>query len=315
MVVLRADPWLPDYGMGFEVAVEEEAGAVDPFVESADWTHGRPGAPRGGELWFVDGVRRVEVRVDASDGERHAPGLFGSYAVGAVCSNGSARFCGHRVRRAVVVGGRLGAERIVVRDLVFEPECEASTDPDAPLVRLQRLMRSAEAELAQETAERGGRLVLADGPLALNSYESPTESPVVGVVKRAARDYLGRSEAALLAWLAPAQRTPLFEIGDEESRRRRYSWYVRITDVRAGHHDRAGLVRCEVRAGIGLAAAIEIADRVTGSLPLYAGRPWDARTPQNVVPIAALEQWLRHRMGDTRLIRRALMDHLAADAA
>src|SRR5919201_768700 len=233
MVVLRADPWLPDYGMGFEVAVEEEAGAVDPFVESADWTHGRPGAPRGGELWFVDGVRRVEVRVDASDGERHAPGLFGSYAVGAVCSNGSARFCGHRVRRAVVVGGRLGAERIVVRDLVFEPECEASTDPDAPLVRLQRLMRSAEAELAQETAERGGRLVLADGPLALNSYESPTESP----------------------------------------------------------------------------------DRVTGSLPLYAGRPWDARTPQNVVPIAALEQWLRHRMGDTRLIRRALMDHLAAEAA
>src|ERR671934_886220 len=179
MVVLRADPWLPDYGMGFEVAVEEEAGAVDPFVESADWTHGRPGAPRGGELWFVDGVRRVEVRVDASDGERHAPGLFGSYAVGAVCSNGSARFCGHRVRRAVVVGGRLGAERIVVRDLVFEPECEASLDPDAPLLRLQRLMRAAEAELAQEIAATPERLLPAGGPPAPRPHHLPAGSPIV----------------------------------------------------------------------------------------------------------------------------------------
>src|SRR5919202_1653250 len=123
MVVLRADPWMPDYGMGFEIAVEETAGPVDPFVETEDWTRGRSGAPRRGELWFVDGVRRVELRVDASDGDRHAPGLFGTYAVGTVCSNGSARFCGHEVRRALVVGGRLGAERISVGGLVFDPEC------------------------------------------------------------------------------------------------------------------------------------------------------------------------------------------------
>ena len=314
MVSLRADPWMPEYGMGFEIATEESPGPVDPFVETDDWTRGRSGVPRDGALWFVDGVRRVELRVQASDGDRHAPGLFGSYAVGTVCSNGSARFCEHRVRRAVVVGGRLGAERVAARDLVFEPECEASLDPDAPLLRLQRLMRAAEAELAQEIAATPERLVLADGPLALSSYDVPAESPIVGVVKRAAREYLEAPQASLLGRLAPAQRTPVFEIGDEDARRRRYSWYVRIAPIRAGQHERAGLARCEVRAGDGVAAAIRLADRVTGALPLYAGRPWDARTPQNVVPIAALEQWLRHRMGDTRLVRRALMEFLAEAA-
>ncbi|HKW78515.1 MAG TPA: hypothetical protein VJQ09_05390 [Candidatus Limnocylindria bacterium] len=314
MVVLRADPWMPDYGMGFEIATEESAGPVDPFVESEDWSGGRAGSAPAEELWFVDGVRRVELRVDASDGGRHAPGLFGSYAVGTVCSNGSATFGGHRVRRALVVGGRLGADRVAIDELVFEPECEASSDPDAPLLRLQRLMRAAEADLAEEMAVERGRVVLADGPLALSSFEVSSESPVVGVVKRAAREYLEAPQAALLVRLAPARRTPLFEIGDEDSRRRRYAWYVRIAAVRAGQHDRSGLVRCEVRAGIGLDAAIATADRVTASLPWYAGRPWDARTPQNVVPIAALEQWLRHRMGDTRLVRRALMEYLAEAA-
>ena len=92
MVVLRADPWMPDYGMGFEVAADEPSGAVDPFVETEDWTTGRSGAPRAGALVFVDGVRRVELRVLATHGARRAAGLFGSYAVGSVWSNGEAHF-------------------------------------------------------------------------------------------------------------------------------------------------------------------------------------------------------------------------------
>jgi len=78
MVVLRADPWMPDYGMGFEVAADEPSGSVDPFVETEDWTKGRSGAQRAGALVFVDGVRRVELRVVASHGARRAAGLFGS---------------------------------------------------------------------------------------------------------------------------------------------------------------------------------------------------------------------------------------------
>lgn len=309
MLVLRADPWLPEYGMGFDAAVDEAPPeSVDPFVETADWSRGLSGVPRPAALAFVDGVRRVEVRLLASDGDRRAPGLFGSYAAGAVHSDGAARFGEHRVRRALVVGGGLAPTRTALHDLVFEPECEESCEPDAPLLRLQRLMRAAEADLAREVAAVPGRLVLADGPLGYTFSDAPTASPVVGVVKRSAREYLAAPQSGLLAQLEAARRTPLFVVGDERSRDRRFSWYVRLAPLRAPFHDRSGLVRCELRYGAGLDEARAVADHVTSALPLFAGRAWDARTPQNVVPIAALEQWLRHRMGDTRVVRRAVME-------
>ena len=50
-----------------------------------------------------------------------------------------------------------------------------------------------------------------------------------------------------------------------------------------------------------------VADRVSALLPDFAGRPSDPRTPQNLVPVAGLESWLRHRLGATALVRHALM--------
>ena len=41
---------------------------------------------------FVDGVRRIELRLEASLDGRRVPGLFGSFAVGSVCSDGAATF-------------------------------------------------------------------------------------------------------------------------------------------------------------------------------------------------------------------------------
>ena len=59
--------------------------------------------------------------------------------------------------------------------------------------------------------------------------------------------------------------------------------------------------------------ARELADRVTALLPRYAGRPSDPRTPQNLAPVAGLETWLRHRMGDRAMVRRALLAWLVAE--
>ena len=102
MVVLRADPWSPEYGMGFEPAVEESPlPRADPTVETEDWSAPivpPPAVP--GPVWFVDGVRRVELRLLADEGNRRVPGLFGSYAVGAVRCDGRASFEASRVCRA-----------------------------------------------------------------------------------------------------------------------------------------------------------------------------------------------------------------------
>jgi hypothetical protein len=162
-------------------------------------------------------------------------------------------------------------------------------------------MRDAEGEVAKGTlAARHADLVVADGPLAYIH-----EGPLVGMVKRQARTYLDGDRARILARLQPGERTPIFKLG--EQRLERYSWYLRLTPGRAIDATMAGLVRLEVSAAAGLTAAQELAALASGVLPLFASRPGhDARAPQNVYPVSALEAHLRHRLGDAMLIRRAI---------
>jgi len=316
MVMLRADPWAPDYGMGFDAAGEEPAGAVDTMVETENWsTPLSAPRPEGCPVWFVDGVRRVELRLVAQDSGRRAAGLFGSYAVGSVICDGRSTFGEHLVCRSVVLAGGLPAQRVEVsaggQRLVFDPSTDQRHDPNAPLDRLQSLMREAEAALAARTALPAGAVALIDGPL--HFYEEPSDS-VVGVIKRFVRQYLGPDEEALLTRLEPGQRTPVFALLDLAENPQWFSWYSRIAPIRVPWHDHAGIVRCEVGAAVGPARAVDLAEVVTGILPRFAGRAWDPRTPQNLAPVAALETWLRHRMGDRRLIRRALTEWLTAQA-
>jgi len=215
----------------------------------------------------------------------------------------------------VVLSGGLNPDPVTVKvgtgELRFEPATAVGTDPNAPLVRLQELMREQERALAARLAQDGAPLVLVDGPLRLG--EEP-HSSAVGVVKRFVRRYLDDDQEQLLARLGPGERTPVFGLLDQQAKLRGYSWYTRIATMRVVFHDHAGIVRCEVRATVGLAGAVELAGRVTALLPAFAGRAADARTPQNLAPVAGLEGWLRHRLGHPGLVRRALMERLYEEA-
>lgn len=303
--------------MGFDVRFEEPELDVDAAVETEDWSTPRgPGQIERTPLWFVDGVRRTELRLIVDTDTRRVRGLLGSYAVGAVHTDSAATFGDQEVRRAFVLGGGERGERLDIpcgrSVLEFDPETTPGNEPDDPLIELQHLMREAEGALAARLATESDQVVLMDGPLAPSLRRSTTACPVVGVIKRFGREYLEPENAQLLPKLGPGDRTPLFALS--QIKVRRYAWYARLTAVRAPWHDHAGLVRCEIRGSLPVDEAANVADRVTSYLPAFAGRPQDPRTPQNLIPIAGLETRLRHRIGDSALIRRALIDHLSERA-
>lgn len=314
MIQLRADPWRPDHGVGAEVSFEDEMthAVTDPTVEATDWSKpiSPPPCPQDAVV-FVDGVMRTELRVMASDGDKRAWGLIGSFAAGAVRCDGVAAFVAEDrpVGRAFLLGGRIEAPDLEVRigAAKLSYECRATTDDSPTGLRrgLQRLMLAEEQRLAALLA--GDTLVFADGPLHLDS--SAGKARVVGVVKRMVSAYLEGAEAALLTRLQPGERTPLFGLGNNILDR--YAWYVRLLPQSDAWHELAGLVRCEVRMEIGLEEATRIANMVACHLPTFAGRPgMDPRAPQNLTPVGALEARLKHRLGSSMLIGRALTARL-----
>jgi hypothetical protein len=260
---------------------------------------------------FVDGVMRTELRVLASDGDARAWGLIGSYAAGGVLCDGTASFVAEDrpIGRAFLLGGRIetGGIEVTIGAAHIAYDCHPTTDDSPAGLRrgLQRLMLAEEQRLAAQLA--ADTLVFADGPLHFDANAG--NALVVGVVKRMVTAYLEGEPAALLTRLRPGERTPLFGLGNNVLDR--YAWYVRLLPQSETWHELAGLVRCEVRMGVGLERSKRIADMVACHLPSFAGRPGvDPRAPQNLTPVGALEARLKHRLGSSTLIGRALQSRL-----
>jgi hypothetical protein len=182
---LRIDPWGPEYESGLQLPADEDEEVpadVDITVEQPTWEAIMPGALARPRFVFVDGVRRVEVRLLADlDGETRY-GLFGALAVGAVTITGQcAETLPPRVVRVIVIGGGVAGKDLTVSGIagsialpfVWQPT--ADNTPAAPLQELQRLMRESEVTIAQEQAAEPETLVIADGPRLRTS--TPTTGP------------------------------------------------------------------------------------------------------------------------------------------
>jgi hypothetical protein len=312
MTRLHVEGWAPEYGAAVEPDddLTPAEGSVDVTVEDRPWEP-MAGVDDGCPIIaFVDGVRRVEARLilDAVDGP--IPGICGSYGVGAVLwhrAEGRSEIVEASVERiAVLSSGRSPALPPLAAGLAFTPRSVADDDPMALIGALHDGMRRAEARLSEDLAA-GGYFVVADGPL----YEF-TEGDKTGYIKSHRRTYLTGDHATIIGLLPAGHRTPLFTVG--EGGYRRYSWYVRLAD-RGTAHSWAGIVRCEASAHLDLARVATIADRCAAVLPIVGSeRHIDPRAPQNLVPIAALERDLRHRLGDPALILRSLRTAIGAAA-
>jgi len=309
LAILRVDPWDPGYGTSLELELQLEDDpqqSVELDVEPVAWAPVDP--PEVEDLpccAFVDGVRRIDLRLFAEEASGMAPALAGSWACGVAWSKQPPSVDEIVVGRTLVVGGGLThddlAPRVGVDELRYAFVGVAGTTPLDPINGLQNIMREAEAALAQRVFLGGeAELLVLDGPLTYFA-----EGPVVGMIKRQSRSYLPGDRATILSDLGSGQRTPLFLLG--EQRLERYSWYTRLATVRRIDGTMTGVVRLEVATSIGLDQARVLADLTTAVLPRFAsvvGR--DPRAPQNLYPVGQLERVLRHRLGDAALITRSL---------
>jgi hypothetical protein len=320
-LAVQLDPWQVDYGSELplddvEEPAPDEAVVLDVEVSSEKWQPIRPGeGALPTQLIFVDGVRRIEARLIVRRQERLCHGAFGSYAVGAVKVLDSAAVCEvPRIGRIIVIGSgeSVGVPVPVKTGLIYYPLSTLDTHPDAPLRALQEDMRREEERLGRDLASADGALVIADGPL---TFEEASRAAVLGYIKRIFRLYLPRERLNLLARLDAGERTPLFALRSSQ-RFVRFSWFVRLARPELGDSELAGIARLEVSEAVGVEAAQRLANASTVILPQFVPGRWrDPRSPQNLLPIGALEASLRRHMGDGRLIRRHIETLIATVGA
>ena len=295
------------YGAGFQAeddsphAVEcelvEEAGAFE--------AHRPPAGERPHRLAFVDGTMRTEARLTHTSAEGDVnTGLAGSWAAGAVLVTEDSPACFDRVavgRAAIFTGGCAVALPDHRDGWRWVPFAIDGADIEAARQQLQRLMRDAESDIAEQLCADGWLTVL-DGPL--HGIRHRRGLPVVGYVKTHHRRMLAHEHWTRVPSLAVRERSGLFAMGDDL-----HGCYLRVGDPGPWAGPWAGIARIEMPAGIGLAAAVEAADRAAGWLPDFASALHrDARAPVNLTPIAGLERHMHHLQGDPRLALRAVRE-------
>ncbi|MPZ73103.1 MAG: hypothetical protein GEU74_07705 [Nitriliruptorales bacterium] len=293
------ESWAPEYGSALDDrALEAAQVPVDTDVEvpAAAWAPIAPAAGRPARrVVFVDGVRRIDARVWATtpDGVSRA-GIAASYAAGVVSCDGTAQLDVAEVRRAVF-SPVPDAQPLATGCGTYTAVLADGEGVEQLVAELQQQMRALERTVAASVG--AADLVVVDGPLS-----RPAVRGAVGYVKTHQRSYLPTELAAVVARLAPAQRTPLFRTLTREPR---YAWYARLPG--ADGHPWAGVVRGETPGDLAPSAAQTLADVATVTWPRFASVSHkDPRAPQNLHPIAELERALRRRLGDPGFLYRAL---------
>jgi hypothetical protein len=296
------DPWDPSYGASVESELGQSPIEAEVEVELPrnEWApiDPRSRAEPPDAVLFVDGVRRVEARAWIEHDDGAVPGLFASYAAGAVCCNGAARIVDPLVERGVFAPG-LGLEDIDTRHGRFVAHVADDATPQKLMKTLLGVMADLEVVVAERARRAGDELLLLDGPLKHRRHVPHA----VGIVKTHDVKYLEPAEDAVVGRLAAGERTPVFRVDAQPFSR--YSWYTRLPGPPGGPW--AGIVRCEATGALSTAAVVALADTVCATLPFFASAPHkDARAPQNLYPIGGLERALRHRLGDPAVVYRAL---------
>jgi hypothetical protein len=301
-VRFTVDPWDPGYGTSVdaELGRSEQAPDVDVEVPSREWAPRRPrDVVLPASVVFIDGVRRIDARawIETAKGDA-LPGVFASYAAGAVRCDGAARVVAVSVGRGVFSPAPQ-LDDVVTRYGTFVACPTTDGSPEAINFAVHDRMTECEVLLAEEVRRSCDELIVLDGPLRRRQHVPDA----IGLVKTHHVRYLPDRLGPVVGALAPGERTPMFRVDARPFSR--YSWYLRLPGPPGGPW--AGVVRAEASGALAVETIAALADAVTAMLPRFASSPHkDPRAPQNLAPIGGLERRLRHRLGDARVCYRAL---------
>jgi hypothetical protein len=218
------------------------------------------------------------------------------------CPDGGAHLVAAHVRRGLFATVTDGADVVTGAGTYRLHHTAAGADPTQALsLAVQRAM--AETELlaaAQARADHGvpDDLLVVDGPLPQRQHLDRA----VGFVKTHKSAYLPAELNGIVAALRTGQRTPVFTRG---STFKVHTWYLRLPCPPGSPW--AGVARVECSGQLAPVAAVLLAATSQAVLVRFASTQYkDARAPQNLYPIAGLERELRRRLGDPKLLYRAL---------
>lgn len=311
------DGWDPSYGQAFDAddadAAQSEVTA-DVSVECPEEQWAPIAArdiDRPQSILFVDGVRRIDARLWVDGVEPTDPpvsSICASYAAGVVCCcEGRAHVVALEVRRGVFTFAP-HATNIETGAGKYEV-CHTADAGGIPAqvlsLALQRRMGdlevqtalAARAALSGHGITAGDALLIVDGPLPVRD---PLER-ALGYIKTHHKMYLPPHLNTIVGQLAAGERTPMFYL----PRWRRYTWYLRLPGI--SNAPWSGVVRVEYSAEHNPDEAAGFASLSQAVLPSFASSEHkDPRAPQNLYPIGGLEKDLRYRLGDPRLLYRAL---------
>jgi hypothetical protein len=317
------DGWDPSYGTSLELEEDlgESTARVDVAVEvsATQWRTIDPpaGLAQPAALLFVDGVRRIEARVwiddstlDGTPAHEASAALCASYAAGVVCCcSRRAHLLHAETRRGLFTAAPHAADITTWAGNYMAHRTAPASGTPLTMTLSQLLQRrltgievvaavAARSALAGHGVPDGDDLLIVDGPLRGRQHLPRT----LGYIKSHRRSYLPPELNALVGTLEPGQRTPVFLMGTSWDR---HSWYLRLP--RTGGPPWAGVVRVECSADLPVADVVGLADLSQACLGRFASTRYkDPRAPQNLYPISGLERELRRRLGDPRLLYRAL---------
>lgn len=302
---ITVSAWDPGYAENSDRVSDANRTSLDLDVELpvADWRPlGADVAPPRRVL-LVDGVRRLDARVDIDVDGQPSPGLCASYAAGVVvcdlaAASPNATLAASRIERGLF-SAAAQAELSAGTNVHYRARRVHASEPTDLVNAVQDRLTSLEVEVADEAGPGDDDLLVIDGALRRRGHLKRA----VGFIKSHHRRYLTDGPAEVVNMLTPGQRTPVFEISTSWRRR---SWYLRLP---GGSGPWGGVARLEapVSDDVSIEDVRKLADASAVVLPRLASAAHkDPRAPQNLTPIAGLERMLRAKLGDPRLLLRNL---------